>query len=156
MIKIREFAGGPMQVSRRSVALCLLLLLFALPGWAQQQTEPKSVVAHANGTGTIKLGDEEFKVTAVVVKLFDDGKAEISVVSEITIFMSGTWTRSADSANLIKLKITAGATGGGVDAAGDLYLREDNQAEHRAIDRVALQGESKTTHKVISLDFKAK
>lgn len=145
-----------MRVSRRSFALCLLLL-FALPVCAQQQqTEPKSVVAHANGTGTIKLGDEEFKVSAVVIKLFDDGKAEISVVSEITIFMSGTWTRSADTGNVIKLKVTAGATGGGVDASGDLYLREDGQAEHRAIDRVSLLGESKTTHKVVSLDFKAK
>jgi hypothetical protein len=145
-----------MRLTARSIALCLLVLFFAVPALAQQQTEPKSVVAHANGTGTIKLGDEEFKVSAVVIKLFEDGKAEISVVSEITIFMSGTWTRSADTATLIKLKVTAGATGGGVDAAGDLYLRDDGQAEHRAIDRFTLQGESKTTHKVIALDFKAK
>jgi hypothetical protein len=135
------------------------VLLFASPAWAQQQQqqpEPKSVVAHANGTGTIKLGDEQFKVTAVVAKLFEDGKVEISIISDITIFMSGTWTRSADSANVLKLKITAGAAGSGVDASGDLYLREDTQAEHRAIDHVSLQGESRTTHQVVSLDFKAK
>lgn len=146
-----------MRVIRTSVPICLLLL-FALPAWAQQpqqQPEPKSVVAHANGTGTIKLGDEQFKVTAVVAKLFDDGKIEISVVSDITIFFSGTWTRSADSANAMKLKITAGAASGGVDATGDLYLREAGQGEQRAIDHIALQGESKTTHQAISLDFKA-
>lgn len=146
-----------MRVTRK-FAFCLLLLSFVLPAWAQQQQqpEPKSVVAHANGTGTIKLGDEQFKVTAVVAKLFEDGKVEISVISDITIFLSGTWTRSTDSANTIKLKITAGAAGSGVDASGDLFLREDSQAEQRAIDHVTLQGESKTTHQVVSLDFKAK
>jgi hypothetical protein len=145
-----------MQLAHRSVALFFLVLLFALPAWAQQQTEPKSVVAYANGTGTIKLGDEQFKVTAVVAKLFEDGKVEISIVSDITIFMSGTWTRSADSANVLKLKITAGAAGSGVDASGDLSLRENGQAEQKGIDSVSLQGESKTTHQVVALDFKAK
>ena len=147
-----------MRLTPTSFALCLLVVLFAMPARAQQQqpAEPKSVVAHANGTGTIKLGDEQFKVTAVVAKLFEDGKVEISVISDITIFLSGTWTRSADSANLIKLKITAGAAGSGVDANGELYLREDNQADHRAIDHISMQGESKTTHQVVALDFKAK
>lgn len=147
-----------MQVTRRSITLCLLVLLFAMPALPQQQqpAEPKSVVAHANGTGTIKLGDEVFKVTAVVAKLFENGKIEISIISDITIFMSGTWTRSADSANSIKLKITAGAAGSGVDASGDLNLREDSQGEQKAIDNISLQGESKTTHQVVSLDFKAK
>jgi hypothetical protein len=145
-----------MRFTRKTIALCLLLPLFAVAALGQQQQEPKSVVAFANGTGTIKLSDEEFKVTAVVIKLIEDGKVEISVVSDITIFMSGTWARSADSPNLIKLDITAGAAGGGVQANGDLYLRDDNQTERRTIDRVSFQGESKTTHKVISLDFKAK
>ena len=151
-----------MRVTRKIMGLSLLLSLLAVSVWAQQQTqpqqpqEPKSVVAHANGTGTINLGDEEFKVNAVVIKLFEDGKAEISVVSDITIFMSGTWTRSTDSANLLKLKITAGAASGGVEASGDLYLRDEKEAEHRTIDRVSLQGESKTTHRAISLEFKAK
>lgn len=146
-----------MQVTRRSITLCLLVLLFAMPALPQQQpAEPKSVVAHANGTGTIKLGDEVFKVTAVVAKLFENGKIEISIISDITIFMSGTWTRSADSANSIKLKITAGAAGSGVDASGDLNLREDSQGEQKAIDNISLQGQSKTTHQVVSLDFKAK
>src|SRR5215467_952257 len=140
-----------MRVTRKSIVLCLLLSFFAVPLFAQQpqpqpQQEPKSVVAHANGTGTIKLGDEEFKVSAVVVKLFEDGKTEISIVSDITIFMSGTWTRSADNANVINLKITAGAASSGVEATGDMYLRDDKQADHRAIDRIALQGESKTVH----------
>lgn len=150
----------------KSIVPCLLLLLFAVAGFAQQQQQPrqpqqpqetKSVLAFANGTGTIKLSDEEFKVSAVVIKLFEDGKAELSVVSDITIFMSGTWSRSAESANTIKLEITNGASGGGVEAAGTLYLRDaDNQTERRTIDRVSFQGESKTTHKVLALDFKAK
>ena len=144
---------------RLSIVLCLVVSLFAARGFAQQPQqpqEPKSVLAFANGTGTIKLSDEEFKVTAVIIKLIEDGKAELSVVSEITIFMSGTWKRSAESANVINLQITSGASGGGVEASGVLYLRDDNQTERRTIDHVSFQGESKTTHKVVSLDFKAK
>jgi hypothetical protein len=143
-----------MRLIGKSTAVCFLLSLFAVSTFSQQQ-EQKSVVAFANGTGTIKLGDEEFKVSAVVIKLFEDGKTEISVVSEITIFISGTWARSADSPNLIKLQITGGATGGGVEAIGDLFLRDDKQTQRRAIERVSLQGESKTTHKVVALNFKA-
>jgi hypothetical protein len=57
---------------------------------------------------------------------------------------------------VLKLKITAGAAGSGVDASGDLSLRENAQAEQKGIDSVSLQGESKTTHQVVALDFKAK
>jgi hypothetical protein len=51
---------------------------------------------------------------------------------------------------VINLKITGGATGGGVEASGDLRLRGEKQ-----IERVSLQGESKTSHRVISFNFQA-
>ena len=152
-----------MPLITKSIVLCVFVSLFAVPAIAQQQQQPapqqpeqKSVLAFANGTGTIKLSDEQFKVTAVVIKLIEDGKAELSVVSDITIFFSGTWKRSAESANVINLEITNGASGGGVQASGTLYLRDDNQTERRTIDHVSFQGESKTTHKLLSLDFKSK
>ena len=138
-----------MRVTREIVALCLLLSLLTIPAQALQK-EPKSIVAHANGNGVLKLGDEEFKVTSVVIKLFEGGRAEINLVSEITVFVSGTWSRAANNKKVINLKITGGATGGGIDASGDLHLRGE-----RSIERVALQGASKTTHRTLSLDFQA-
>ena len=134
-------------------ALCILLLL-AVTASAQDN---KSIVAHANGDGTLKLGDEKFKVSTVVIKLFEDGKAEINLVSEITVFVSGTWSWKDDSKQVINLKITGGATGGGVEASGELFLRDSSEAgQRRAIDRVSLDGTSKTTHRDVTLNFQAK
>ena len=67
-------------------AFCIVLLL-AVTASAQDN---KSIVAHANGDGTLKIGEEKFKVSTVVIKLFEDGKAEINLVSEITVFVSGS------------------------------------------------------------------
>ena len=134
-------------------ALCLLLLLLAVTASAQD----KSIVAHANGDGTLKLGDEKFKVSSVVIKLFEDGKAEINLVSEITVFVSGSWSWKDDSKQVINLKISGGATGGGVEASGELFLRDSSEAgQRRSIDRVSLDGTSKTTHRDLTLNFQAK
>lgn len=138
-----------MRVIRKMVVFCLLLSLLMIPAQALQK-EPKSIVAHANGSGVLKLGDEEFKVTGVVIKLFEGGKAEINLISEITVFVSGTWARAANSKTVINLKITGGATGGGVEASGELYLRGA-----KSIERVSLEGKSTTTHRVVTVNFQA-
>src|SRR5215203_3919369 len=137
-----------MRVVRRFVALFVLITLAAVPAWSMQDAE--SIVAHANGKGVLKLGDEEFKVTSVVIKLFKDGKAEMNLISELIIFVSGTWSRDSNSQKII-LKITGSATGAGVEATGELTLR----GESRSIDRVSLQGKSKTSHRNVSLNFQA-
>ncbi len=135
-------------------ALCILSLLLGVTASAQDN---KSIVAHANGDGTLKIGDEKFKVSTVVIKLFEDNKAEINIVSDITIFVSGTWSWKDDSKQVINLKISGGATGGGVEANGELFLRDSSDAgQRRAIDRVSLDGTSKTTHRGMTLNFQAK
>lgn len=145
-----------MRVIRRCVALTVLLILVATPAWpVWSMQDADSIVAHADGTGLLKLGDEEFKISVVVIKLFKDGKAEISLVSELTIFVSGTWAWEGSDQKAINLKITGGATGGGVDATGKLTLREGQSGQRRGIDRVQLQGQSKTTHRNVSLNFQA-
>ena len=138
-----------MRVIKKTIALCLLLSLLTI-GVLATQKEPKSIVAHANGNGVLKIGDEEFKVTSVVIKLFEGGRAEINLISEITVFVSGTWARTENDRKVINLKITGGATGGGVEASGELRLRGE-----KAIERVSLEGASKTTHRVMSLNFQA-
>src|SRR5215216_7766611 len=131
-----------MRVIRKFVALFVLIILAAAPAWPMQDSE--SIVAHAKGHGLLKYGDEEFKVTSVIIKLFKDGKAEINLITDLTIFVSGTWSRDTNSQKII-LKITGGATGGGVEATGELTLRGDT----RSIDQISLQGQSKTTHRKI-------
>ena len=77
-----------MRVIARQVALAVAALLLLVPPPARAvMQETKSIVAHANGSGTLKLGDEELKVTSVVIKLFEDGKAEINLISDLTIFV---------------------------------------------------------------------
>lgn len=138
----------------KTFALCILLLLLAVTASAQDN---KSIVAHANGDGTLKIGEEKFKVSTVVIKLFEDGKAEINLVSEITVFVSGSWSWKDDSKQVINLKISGGATGGGVEASGELFLRDSTEAgQRRSIDRVSLDGTSKTTHRDMTLNFQAK
>ena len=138
----------------KTFALCILLFSVAVTASAQ---DSKSIVAHANGDGTLKLGDEKFKVSTVVIKLFEDGKAEINLISEITIFVSGSWSWKDDTKQVINLKISGGATGGGVEANGELFLRGSSEAgQRRSIDRVSLDGTSKTTHRDLTLNFQAK
>ena len=142
-----------MRVIRRFVALFVLIILAAAPAWSMPNSE--SIVAHANGNGVLKYGDEEFKITSVVIKLYKDGKAEINLISELIIFVSGTWSRDSNSSKII-LKITAGATGGGVEASGELTLRgESRSGESRSVDRVFLAGRSKTTQRKVTLNFQA-
>jgi len=112
--------------------------------------DSESIVAHAKGNGLLKYGDEEFKVTSVVIKLFKDGKAEINLISDLTIFVSGTWSRDTHSKKF-NLKITGGSTGSGVEATGELTLRGDS----KSIDRVFLEGQSKTTQRKVTLNFQA-
>jgi hypothetical protein len=142
-----------MRVTRRFVALFVLIIVAVAPAWSMQDSE--SIVAHAKGNGLLKFGDEEFKVTSVIIKLFKDGKAEINLITDLTIFVSGTWSRDTNSQK-IKLKITGGATGSGVEASGELTLRgESRSGESRSVERVFLEGQSKTTHRKVTLKFQA-
>src|SRR5215510_16427504 len=94
-----------------AIALCVTI---ALPTFATDDP-PASLVASAKGEGTIKLGKEEYKLNAVVVKLFADGKAELNLITDITIFITGTWSRANETARTIDLKITSTVSGGNLD-----------------------------------------
>jgi len=129
----------------------MLLALLTLPGIATGQ-QPKSLVATAKGEGTIRLGKEKFKIHAVVVKLFEDGKAEINLVTDITVFITGTWSRGADADKAISLTITGSVTPGNRDGTGKLFLGDDR----KSIAGLKLEVTNKGTGKTISADFVAK
>src|SRR4030095_2409605 len=129
----------------------ILLALLTLPGIAGAQ-QPKSLVADAKGEGTIRLGKEKFKIHAVVVKLFEDGKAEINLVTDITVFITGTWSRGDDADKAISLTITGSVTPGNRDGTGKLFLGDDR----KSITGLKLEVTNKATGKTISADFVAK
>ena len=137
--------------NRTWAAVVAFLVLLMLAGVAVAQ-QPKSLVATANGEGSIKFGKEEFKIYSVVVKCFEDGKAEISLVTDITVFVNGNWSRTDDMSNEIALKITGGSVSGNLDGGGKLLLT----ADRKSITGLNLQVVNRTTKKVIKANFVAK
>ena len=133
-----------------TTAALILLTLLARPHLASAQ-ETTSLLATANGKGTLIVGKEEFKVTGVVVKLKEDGTAEITVVTDLQLFVTGTWSKAADSHESIDLKITGGAGGGGAQGSGTLLLRSGA----KSIDRLTMEGMSNTVKRKIRLEFVA-
>ena len=137
--------------SLQTAVIFVLVMLGASSVFAQSQDD-KSRLAHANGQGTIKVGQEQFKITSVIVKLMDDKTAELTFVSDITFFVSGTWSQQADSDQNFEIKITGGASGGGLEGSGKLTLGKDTQSALR----VDIKGQSRTTKKVIEVHFEGK
>ena len=137
----------PSVWKHKTIPIALFLLLLALP-YVSSGQELKSLVASAKGEGTIKLGREEFKLHSIVVKLFEDGKTEINLITDITVFLAGAWTRSDDGDKSINLTTTASNLEGG----GKLFLGDD----HKSITGLKLEVFNKISKKIIKVDFVAK
>ena len=139
------------MIYRKIVAglLCGFLALLALPTIAAPQ-KPKSLMATANGKGTIKLGKEEYPLHAVVLKLKEDGNLELTLVSEITLFFEGTWSADDDVSKGIDLKINPTATGS-TQGAGKVFLRDDG----KSIARMTLQASNKFRKTNVEVKFVA-
>lgn len=135
--------------TRKNVATTLIfLLLLTFPSFAATPQE-KSIVVSSNGDGVLKMGQEEFKVSAAVVKLIDDGTAEINLLSEITVFLEGQWSKTGDPSKGIDLKITGGAAQATLEGAGKLFLRDDG----KSITSLKLQVFNKSTKRTIEVNF---
>jgi hypothetical protein len=137
------------QSAIKLFALCALL---ALSSAAIAQDPPASLVVSANGEGKVKLGKEEFKLNAVVVKGFQDGKIEINLITDITAFISGTWSRANETDKAIDVKITGGSNSGNLEGGGRIVLTDDR----KSIASLKLQVVNKITKKTITADFVAK
>lgn len=135
---------------KRNVGLgfLLLLMLVVAPTLALAQQQ-KSEAVSANGEGAIKVGREEFKLHAVIVKLFEDGAAELNLASDITIFISAKWTSTDDPKKGIDLAITGGATKGGLTGTGKLFLSDDR----KSIVSLKLQAVNTSSRRNIEVNF---
>jgi hypothetical protein len=142
-----------MQVERKLVPIKWLIfsMLFGVCVDASAQ-QPKGVVLSANGEGAIKIGREEFRISAVVVKLLEDGKTELTLVSDISIFISGNWSDGGDARKEINLQITGGTTKGGLEGNGKVLLREDG----KSIASLTLQVVNASLKRNIDVSFVAK
>lgn len=108
-------------------------------------------LAHANGEGLLKVGQEQFKVSGIVVKLLEDEKVEITLITDITIFLSGTWSRSGESPETFDLQLTGGASPGGLEGGGKLTLGKDTKDV-----RLDIKGKSRTTKRAVEVNFVGK
>ena len=131
------------------ITFCALLIFGSV---AFAQDPQPSLVAQASGAGKIKLGKEEFNLNAVVVKGYQDGKVEINLVSDITVFIAGTWSRANENDKTIDVKITGGSNSGNLEGGGKIVLTDDR----KSIASLKLQVVNKITKKTITADFVAK
>jgi hypothetical protein len=114
--------------------------------------ENQSRLAYAKGQGTLRVGDERFEINSVIVKLIDDRKAEITLASDITVFLSGTWSSHGESQQEYDLEVTGGATPGGLEGKGKVFLSSDG----KSVTRLSLKGVSRTTKRIVEANFEAK
>lgn len=142
-----------MKVSGKLIVITALLLLavsFA-PANSQPQQKLTSFLANAHGKGTLTVGDEVYKVTNVVVKLDEDGTGEITLVTNLQVFVQCTWLAPDDLNKGIDLKITGGVTDGNAEGSGKLLLRADG----KDIANLTMDVSDKTRKKKLQLTFVA-
>ena len=138
-----------MRRQRRLVIVLLMVLATVVVGQAQ---ENQSRLAHSNGQGTLRVGDEKFQIYSVIVKLIDDRKAEITLGSDITVFLTATWTSHGESQEEFDLEVTGGATPGGIEGKGKVILSSDG----KSVKGLSLKGVSRTTKRIVEANFEAK
>jgi len=109
-------------------------------------------LAHSDGQGTLKVGEEKFKISSVVVKLLPDRKAEITLITDITVFLNATWSSRGDSQQEFDLEIVGGATASGLQGNGKLVLGNDG----KSVNRLSLKGVSRTSKRTVEADFQGK
>ena len=133
-----------MKIGRKllvATATLTLLTLIVMPNLAAPQ-ESKTLITTAHGQGTLTVGKESFRVSNVVVKLMEDGTGEITLITDLQLFVTCTWSADADPNEGINLKLSGGVMS--AQGSGKLFLRPDG----KAIARLSIEGTSRTKRKI--------
>jgi hypothetical protein len=139
--------------SLRNTTLAFIVVTLAIgPSLFVVQAQDQERLAHSNGQGTLKVGQEQFKITSVIVKLLSDRKAEITLVTDITVFLNATWSNRGDSQTEVDLEIVGGATASGLQGTGKLVLGNDG----KSVSKLSLKGVSRTSKRTIQAEFEGK
>jgi hypothetical protein len=136
----------------RGLKLVVLLLMLGATFVGAKAQENQSRLAVASGQGTLRVGEERFKINSVIVKLIEDRKAEITLVSDITVFLTGTWSHHGESREEVDLEVTGGASPGGMEGRGKVFLTSDG----KSVTRLSLKGMSRTSKRAVEANFAAK
>jgi hypothetical protein len=142
-----------MKVIRLNGVMIATLILFtfvAIPNLAAPQGIT-SLAATANGKGTLTVGKEVFEVTTVLVKLKEDSTGDLTLVTDLQLFITCTWSSPTDLSKGIDLKITGGLSAGSGQGSGKLFLKPDG----KSIASLAFEAMSNTAKRKIKLDFTA-
>jgi hypothetical protein len=140
-----------MTHGRKLSVVAVLVMLGAMFITAEAQ-DNQSRLATANGQGTLRVGEERFKINTVIVKLMDDRKAEITLVSDITVFLTGTWSNHGEAQEEVDFEVTGGASPGGLEGRGKVILTSDG----KSVTRLSLKGMSRTTKRALEANFASK
>jgi hypothetical protein len=87
----------------------------------------------------------------VVIKLNEGGALELTLVSEITVFFTGTWSAPDDMSKGIDLTITGSESVSTMKGQGKLFLKADGTS----IASLKIQAESKLRKRLIDVAFTA-
>ncbi len=142
-----------MHGKRKLIAAASVLILALLGATSVVQGQEKGErLAHSNGRGTLKVGDGQFKITSVIVKLIDDRKAELTLVSDITIFLTATWANHGESQQEFELDLRDSDSRGGFEGTGTVVLGNDG----KSVTRLTLKGISRATKRPVAANFEGK
>ena len=143
-----------MQAKRKLItaASVVLLVLVGMTSLGAKAQENHARIAHSNGQGTLKVGDQRFKITSVIVKLIDDRQAEVTLISDITIFMTATWSSHDDARQEFNLEMSGKDSRGGLEGAGKAILGNDG----KSVVRLNLKGVSRATKRSVEVSFEGK
>ena len=136
----------------RKLSVVAMFVMLGATLLVVEAQESQSRLAHANGQGTLRVGDEKFTINSVIVKLIDDRRAEITLASDITVFVSATWTSHGQSQEEFDLEVTGGATPAGLEGKGKVFLSSDG----KSVMRLSLKGVSRTTKRALEANFAGK
>ena len=132
-------------------AYVFVLALMSVTFFVAEAQEGQTRLAYSNGSGTLRVGEEDFKISSAIVKLLPDHKAEITIVSEITVFLTATWSNDAESQNQFDLDFASGSRGG-LEGRGKASLSDDG----KSLKRLAVKGVSRATKRAVEADFEGK
>ena len=139
------------SVRKLTLVLTVVILVIAGPSlFVAEAQDSQSRVAHSNGEGTLKVGQEQFKISSVIIKLLPDHKAELTLVTDITVFLNATWSNRGDSQEELDLEIVGGASASGVEGTGSVVLGNDG----KSVTKLSLKGASRTSKRNFQADFK--
>ncbi len=143
-----------MQAKRKLITAASVVLLASLgvASLGAKAQENQARLAQSSGRGTLKVGAEQFKITTVIIKLVDDRKAELTLISDITIFLTARWSNHAESQQEFDLDMSGSDSRGGLEGTGKVVLGNDG----KSVTRLNLNGISRATKRPVEVNFEGK